>query len=111
MTGARPQKGADSRRHAAGPRPCAHCGTRVLTQLVGQRAALHVTTDAEPIPYEQAMALREPNRLVWCLAIRRSGERELLWRCRTDCGHGAVIEHRCPPEVQAYGRRPEGAMW
>lgn len=111
MTGARPQKGADARRTAAGPRPCAHCGARVLTQLVGQRAALKVTADADPIPYEQAMALREPNRLVWCLAVRRGGERELLWRCRTDCGHGAVIEHRCPPEVQQYGRRPEGAMW
>lgn len=111
MTAARPQGGADSRRSAAGPRPCALCGARVLKQLVGQRAALHVIADAEPIPYEQAMALREPNRLAWCLAVRRSGERELLWRCRTDCAHQSVIEHRCPPEIRAYGRRPEGAMW
>lgn len=109
--GARPRGGADSRRSAAGPRPCTQCGALVLRQLVGRCAALHVTADAEPIPYEQAMALREPHRLVWCLAIRRSGERELLWRCRTDCGHPVVIGHRCPPEARQWGRRPEGAMW
>lgn len=111
MTAARPQKSGDARRTAAGPRRCPLCGAPVLKQLVGQRAALHVTADANPIPLEQAMALREPNRLVWCLAVRRSGERELLWRCRTGCGHGAVIEHRCPPEIRQFGRRPEGAMW
>jgi len=111
MGAARPQKGGDPRRPAAGPRPCPHCGAPVIKQLVGQRAALHVTADANPIPREQAMALRTPHRLVWCLAVRRSGDLELLWRCQTVCGHGAVIGHRCPPEARQWGRRPEGAMW
>jgi hypothetical protein len=83
----------------------------VLRQEVGHRAALKVTADAEPIPLAEALALREPNRLVWCLAVRHSGGAELRWRCRHDCGHGHVIEHRCPSEVQEFGRRPEGAMW
>lgn len=108
---ARPQGGADSRRSAAGPAPCVRCGAAVLKQLVGQRAALNVTADAEPIPAAEAMRLVEPMRLAWCLVRLRSGGLELRWRCRSECDHGTVIEHRCPPEVQQYGRRPEGAMW
>ncbi|MGW8719642.1 hypothetical protein ACWGNR_10075 [Streptomyces althioticus] len=111
MAGARSRRSDDSRRSSAGPRPCAHCGAPVITQLVGQSAALNVTADTTPIPRKEAMAMREPNRLVWCLAVRRSGDLELLWRCRTACGHGAVLEHRCPAEARQWGRRPEGAMW
>lgn len=109
--GARPQRGADSRRSAAGDRPCFRCGTPVIEQSVGRTAALRVIADAEPIPREEALAMREPNRLVWCLAVLRGGGLELRWRCRSRCGHGAVIEHRCPPGASEYGRRPEGAMW
>lgn len=109
--GARPQGGADSRRSAAGRSTCAQCGAPVLKQLVGQRAALNVTADAEPIPRDEALALQEPNRLVWCLAQLRGGGVELRWRCDTACEHGAVIEHRCPAEARQYGRKPEGAMW
>lgn len=111
--GARPRGGADSRRPAAGPRPCERCGAPVLKQLVGHRAALNVIADAEPIPLNQALALREPNRLVWCLARLRNGDLELRWRCRNlrPCSHEAVIEHRCPPEARQYGRRPEGGLW
>jgi hypothetical protein len=74
---------------------------------------LKVTADAEPIPLDRALALREPNRLVWCLARLRSGDVELRWRCRgrLPCGHDVVIEHRCPTEASQWGRRPEGAMW
>lgn len=113
MSGAWSRGGADSRRSAAGPRPCERCGAAVLRQEVGHRAALKVTADAEPIPLAQALALREPNRLVWCLVRLRSGDLELRWRCRgrEACGHEVVIEHRCPPEVRQYGAKPEGAMW
>jgi hypothetical protein len=74
---------------------------------------LKVTADAEPITHEQAAGLVEPNRLAWCLVQLRSKDVELRWRCRTQkpCSHGLVIEHRCPAEAAAYGRRPEGAMW
>jgi hypothetical protein len=92
-------------------RTCEQCGTAVLRQLVGHRAALKVTADAISLPAAEALALREPNRLVWCVAELRGGGVELRWRCRTACEHGAVIEHRCPVEARAYGRRPEGAMW
>lgn len=107
--GARPQRGADSRRSAAG-RACVQCGAPVIKQLVGHRAALNVIADAEPLPRVQALALVEPNRLAWCLASLHSGGADLRWRCRHDCGHDVVIEHRCPEGTPA-GRRPEGALW
>jgi len=97
----------------ASHRSCDRCGAAVLRQEVGHRAALKVTADAEPILLAKALALREPNRLVWCLVQLCSGDVELRWRCRNrkPCSHGLVIEHRCPAEAAAYGRRPEGAMW
>lgn len=109
--GARPQRGADSRRSAAGPHPCERCGTSVLTQWTRGSASLKVTADAEPIPLARALALAEPNRLAWCLATLRSGDVEVRWRCRSACKHGVVIEHRCPADMREFGRRPEGAMW
>ena len=109
--GTRPQKGAGSRRSAAGATACIRCAAPVIKQLVGHRAALNVIADAEPIPLADALALVEPNRLMWCLATLASGSRELRWSCRTACAHEHVIEHRCPSEVQEFGRRPEGAMW
>jgi hypothetical protein len=111
MAGAWSRGGADSRRSAAGSRPCAHCKTPVITQLVGQRAALKVTVDAEPLPRAEALALAEPNRLVWCLADLAGGGTELRWGCRRACGHGAVIEHRCPAGMPAAGGRAEGGLW
>lgn len=100
-----------SRTRGGAPTRCPSCGTQVLTQWVGDRAALKVTADVEPITAEQAAVLQEPNRLVWCLVTLRGGLLELRWHCQTDCAHGAVIEHRCPPEAREFGRRPEGAMW
>jgi hypothetical protein len=109
--GARPQRGAGSRRSAAGGAACSRCGTPVIRQLVGQHAGLTVVVDAEPITREQAAVLVEPDRLAWCLAALHSGGSELRWRCRHNCGHGVVIEHRCPTGTAQYGRRPEGALW
>lgn len=111
MSGAWSQKGAGARRPATRPRPCERCGAPVFKQLVGHRAALNVTADAEPIPRSEALQLAEPNRLVWCLTQLHGGGVELRWRCRHECGHGAVIEHRCPQEIREFGRRPEGGLW
>jgi hypothetical protein len=108
--GARLQRGADSRRSAAG-RACEWCGAPVHTQWTRGSASLKVTVDAAPIPLAQALALAEPNRLTWCLAVLHGGGVEVRWRCRSGCGHDVVIEHRCPAGVAQYGRRPEGAMW
>ena len=102
---------SNSRSQGASRRSCDRCGAPVLRQLVGHRAALKVTADAEPIPLHAAQALLEPNRLAWCLVALHSGEPELRWQCRTRCGHSTVIEHRCPAEIIEYGRKPEGAMW
>jgi len=106
----RPQRGADSRRSAAGASTCVRCGAPVVKQLVGQRAALNVIADAEPIPLEQVHALVEPNRLAWCLVALHSGGVELRWRCRHDCAHEPVIEHRCP-EGTPLTAKPEGVLW
>lgn len=94
----------------ASRRSCDRCGAAVLRQEVGHNAALKVTADAEPLPLDQALALREPNRLVWCLARLRSGAVELRWRCRglrRPCGHDAVIEHRCPAGTPGV----KGGLW
>lgn len=102
-----------AQQRGASRRSCDRCGASVLRQEVGHRAALKVTADAEPIPLDRALALREPNRLVWCVAGLHDGGLELRWRCHTGrpCAHAVVIEHRCPDEVREFGRRPEGAMW
>ncbi len=94
----------------ASPRSCDRCGAPVLRQLVGRRAALNVTADAEPRPIAELLPLIEPNRLLWCLATLYSGAPDLRWRCRTECAHATVIQHRCP-EGTPPGRRPEGALW
>jgi hypothetical protein len=108
--GARPQRGADSRRSAAGPRRCERCHAPVIRQLVGNRAALNVTADAEPIPPAEVLRLVEPNRLAWCLAVLHGGGVELRWRCQTACSHQTVIEHRCLAGTPLV-RRPEGTLW
>ncbi|MFF0019135.1 hypothetical protein ACFYQQ_01015 [Streptomyces sp. NPDC005496] len=80
---------------------CPACGTPVHKELVGLRAALNVTADLTPLtPAEQA-AVREPNRLIWCLRTNSLGHRRLTWMepwHPPDCTRGDhVTEHRCPP--------------
>lgn len=106
MQGSRSTRGASRR-------SCDRCGASVLRQLVGQRAALKVTADAEPIPLDEAAALTGPNRLAWCLARLRNGDVELRWQCwtRNGCDHEVVIDHQCAPEIREFGRRPEGGLW
>lgn len=99
------------RTRGGSPQRCPSCGAPAITQLVGQRAALKVTVDAEPIPRAEALALAEPNRLVWCLVVLAGGGSELRWGCRRACRHGAVIEHRCPAGTAAAGGRAEETLW
>lgn len=88
-------------RGGAPTRCCPSCGTPVITQLVGNRAALNVTADLTPLTPEQQRQLREPNRLIWCLRTNSLGHRRLVWLDPwhpPDCPHGDhVAEHRCPP--------------
>jgi hypothetical protein len=74
------------------------CGRTVLRQLVGNRAALDVTADAEPMPAARAAALREPNRLDWCVRATGGGS-VLMWadchRRAAACDRPHVIDHQC----------------
>lgn len=72
----------------------------VIKQLVGERAALDVTADLEPLSLEEQAAVREPNRLIWCLKTSSLGVRRLVWLTPwhpPDCPHNHVADHRCPP--------------
>lgn len=104
MAGAWSRGGADSRRSAAGPRPCAHCNTPVLTQLVGHTAALKATVDLPPAdegrPYPPALAASTCEDLVWCLPRQGLRPLRLRWtsgRHPPDCLHQHLTTHRCPP--------------
>ncbi|NJP71923.1 hypothetical protein [Streptomyces sp. C1-2] len=81
------------------------CGQTVLRQVVGHRLAVDVTADAEPMSPAVAYALREPNRLDWCLRRTAVGL-DLRWadchRSSRDCPHPHVIQHKCTaPAVPA----------
>ncbi|MFD3717231.1 hypothetical protein [Streptomyces sp. NPDC058674] len=79
---------------------CPRCRAPILRQLVGTIAALTITADLTPLtPAEQA-AVREPNRLIWCLRDREHTARRLTWTGRDhpqQCPFDHVTEHRCPP--------------
>lgn len=90
------------RTRGGSPQRCPSCGAPVITQLVGQRAALKVTADLTPLTPEQQRQLREPNRLIFCLRTNSLGHQHLTWLDPwhpPDCPHGRihVAEHRCPP--------------
>ncbi|MDT9688165.1 hypothetical protein Q5762_07315 [Streptomyces sp. P9(2023)] len=81
---------------------CPACAAPVITQWVGQVAALRATVDLTPLTPEQQATVREPNRLVWCLY--QGGPHtppRLRWATPPhppDCGHPHVTEHRCITE-------------
>lgn len=104
MTGAR---GRDGSR-------CPACRAPVFKHKANQAIPFNVTTDLDPLTPAEIAELREPNRLAYCLVqVGRCPARLRLidaWHAR-QCPHKHVIEHRCPPEIREFGRRPEGAMW
>ncbi|MFB6875700.1 hypothetical protein [Streptomyces sp. NPDC056323] len=77
---------------------CPRCGSPVLRQLVGRRAALDVTADDTRYTAAAAEALREPNRLDWCLRTTKHGP-DLRWAdCHhhaATCRHEHVVDHQC----------------
>lgn len=97
------------------------CGRTVLRQLVGNRAALDVTADADELSVAAAAALREPNRLDWCVHTAKGGP-DLRWadcrRRKAECTRPHVIDHQCtaPPAAAIPPRRrrktsvPEGQL-
>lgn len=77
--------------------PCPRCHHPVIRQLVGRSAALDVTADDEQLTAAAAAALREPNRLDWCLRTTKAGP-DLRWpgsTHRADCPHPHVVDHKC----------------
>ncbi|RPK74489.1 hypothetical protein [Streptomyces sp. ADI95-17] len=93
---------------------CPRCGSPVLRQLVGRRAALDVAADDTRYTAAAAEALREPNRLDWCLRQTRDGL-DLRWaechRRSSPCPHEHVIDHQCtaPPASQGWSRKTSPA--
>lgn len=90
-------------RGSRGGQRCPACRAPVIKQLVGDRAALNVTADLTPLTPEQQQAVREPNRLIWCLQTSRLGARRLHWLDPwhpPDCTRGGihVADHRCHAE-------------
>jgi hypothetical protein len=91
------------------------CGRTVLRQLVGNRAALDVTADADELTAAAAAKLREPNRLDWCVRTTGGGP-DLQWadchRRKAECTRPHVIDHQCtaPPDTHAHahGRGRQG---
>ncbi|MFD5058229.1 hypothetical protein [Streptomyces sp. NPDC058394] len=93
---------ARSRATGADDSRCPSCEAPLLTQWVGDRAALRVTVALRSLTPEQQAAARTPNRLIWCLKTGgpHSSPR-LRWTGRThptDCPHPHVAEHHCNPE-------------
>ncbi|MFD3517746.1 hypothetical protein [Streptomyces sp. NPDC058657] len=88
----------------------------MLRQLVGRTAALSVVADAAPMSAAAAGALREQDRLDWCVHETRDGL-DLRWAsCHTrsaPCPRRHVIDHKCTapqtparPAAQRRPRRP-----
>ncbi|MFJ8855143.1 hypothetical protein [Streptomyces sp. NPDC102437] len=91
-----------ARRTAPDRTHCPGCRAPILTQLVGNRAALNVTADLRRLTPEQQAEARTPHRLIWCLKTRGPHSTpRLRWIDRwhpPDCPHPHVTEHHCNPE-------------
>ena len=90
--------------HGSSGGRCPGCRAPILTQWVGDTAALKATVDlpdpAEPHPYAPAAAASTPDDLVWCLPRPRHGPLRLRWttgRHPPDCPHQHLTSHHCPP--------------
>lgn len=82
---------------------CPRCAAPLVTQLVGDRAALHVTAELTPLtPAEEAAVRVDRNRLTWCYRVTAHGTPRLTWKTQPhppDCPHQHVADHACtgPP--------------
>ncbi|MFG2976253.1 hypothetical protein ACGFYY_25135 [Streptomyces sp. NPDC048331] len=81
---------------------CVRCRAPVHREWVGRIAALHVIADLTPLTPAEQTAVREPNRLIWCL--RQASPytpAHLAWTGRdhpAGCPFDHVTEHRCTAE-------------
>ncbi|WP_267089654.1 hypothetical protein [Streptomyces sp. NBC_00249] len=60
-----------------------------------------MTADLRPLTPSEQAAVREPNRLIWCLRGGEHTARRLTWTGRdhpATCPHPHVTEHRCTTE-------------
>jgi hypothetical protein len=94
----RARGGADSR--------CPACGRPLLTQSVGDVAAINATVTLHPpeerLPYPQAAQDRTANNLVWCLPRLPHRALRLRWtgpRHPPDCPHQHLTTHKCPTQT------------
>lgn len=97
MAGAHRRGGADSR--------CPACGTPLLVQWVGDRAALQARVTLPPetaqLPYPQALTDRTVHDLVWCLPRLPHRALRLRWttgRHPPNCPHQHLTTHKCPTQ-------------
>ncbi|MFI6251471.1 hypothetical protein [Streptomyces sp. NPDC051016] len=81
---------------------CPSCSAPILTQWVGDTAALKAIVDlpapAEPRPYGPAAAVSTPHDLVWCLPRPHHGPLRLRWtnpRHPPNCPHQHLTTHHC----------------
>lgn len=100
-------------RNGGGAR-CPACRAPVFKHKADQTIPFNVVADLDPVTPAGLDRLQEPNRLAYCLVqVGHVQPRlRLIGRQHPEqCPHRHVIEHRCPPEIAEFGRRPEGAMW
>ncbi|WP_228975007.1 hypothetical protein [Streptomyces sp. DH12] len=100
MAGRAVRRGGDDSR-------CPACRAPLLTQWVGDRAALKAVVDpTAPLTPDEQAAARGPNRLIWCLyKPHPQAPARLRWIHRghpATCPHPHVADHHCP------GPRPAG---
>lgn len=93
------------RTRGGSPQRCPSCGLPLLTQWVGDTAALRATVTLPPedtrLPYRTALADRTPNDLVWCLPRQRFRPLRLRWTSRghpPGCPHQHLTTHKCPTQ-------------
>ncbi|KAF2774667.1 hypothetical protein [Streptomyces sp. OM5714] len=96
--------GARRNRGGTGASRCPGCGQPLLSQWVGDTAAIRATVTLPPadarLPYTQALKNRTPNNLVWCLPRGPHRAPRLRWthgRHPPDCPHQHLTAHTCPP--------------
>jgi len=84
---------------------CPACGQPLLTQWVGDVAALKARVTLPPpeahLPYPQALQDRTDNDLVWCLPRLPHRALRLRWtgnRHPPNCPHQHLTSHKCPTQ-------------
>lgn len=95
-----------ARRRGTDDSRCPGCGTHLLDQWVGDRAALRARVvlpppeEPHPLTTARAQTKGDPNRLVWCLPRAPHTPPRLRWTGThhpPDCPHQHLTDHLCNP--------------